>query len=159
MTPKKLLLAPLACLIFGAIPQSSAPAFAQNSDCSITLSSGRKIDLTSLCGAAPASFTVLQPSIATASKGEVTLGQWQFRIGDSGAFNQLVGTAINTGNVPVTNVQIYYQIYDGAGNMVDKGSVRSEPSSLGVGVTTGFKALTTNKLGKRATISEVRWNL
>jgi len=135
-------------LLFGL----ASPALSQ--DCSMTLSSGRKIDLTSLCGGiAPAA-----PDI-TANKGDVTLGQWQFRVSDSGAFTQLIGTVSNTGRLPVSNVRIFYKVHDAAGLIVDTGFVRSQPDSIAVGGDAGFKQLITNRLGKRATISEVRWNV
>ena len=136
-------------LLFGI----ASPAVAE---CSMTLSSGRKIDLTSLCGGiAPAPAV---PDI-TANKGDVTLGQWQFRVSDSGAFTQLIGTVSNTGRSPVSNVRIFYKVHDAAGLIVDTGFVRSQPDSIAVGDDAGFKQLITNRLGKRATISEVRWNV
>jgi len=135
-------------LLFGL----ASPALAE---CSMTLSSGRKIDLTSMCGGiAPAPALNITPN-----KGDVTLGQWQFRVSDSGAFTQLIGTVLNTGRSPVSNVRIYYKVHDAAGLIVDTGVVRSQPDSIAVGDDAGFKQLITNRLGKRATISEVRWNV
>jgi len=134
-------------LLFGI----ASPALAE---CSMTLSSGRKIDLTSMCGGVAPTAPDITPN-----KGDVTLGQWQFRVSDSGAFTQLIGTVSNTGRSPVSNVRIYYKVHDSAGLIVDTGFVRSQPDSIAVGDDAGFKQLITNKLGKRATISEVRWNV
>jgi hypothetical protein len=83
--------------------------------------------------------------------------QPQVAIGD--VFNEgdyVIGNVINQTDKTVRNVQVNYEVLDGNGSVIERGSVDTEPQMINPGQTATFAAVAMEDRNVRAT--SVNWD-